>query len=250
MSEHPTLALVTGASRGIGAYLAQQLFREADIIILCARSREGLLQTASKIEQLGGTPHCIVGDLCDSEHRKEIIRKVSEMGTLRIIIHNAGVEYAMAFREQSTTQIKAQLELNVHAPILLTHGFLPLLLEQDYGRIVFISSMSGKSPTPYNSIYSASKFAINGFVGSTTLELKGTGVHMGVVCPSFVAEVGMWADTGVKAPAMMREVSLKKVLKGVRQILDARSHEALVTPTPVRPLLALYALFPSLGGGY
>jgi short-subunit dehydrogenase len=120
------------------------------------------------------------------------------------------------------------------------------MLARKRGAVVVVSSMSGKSPTPYNSIYAATKHGINGFVGSLRLELEGSGVHVGVVCPSFVAESGMWADTGVKAPALLREVPLEKVVDGVMKALAGQG-EVLVTPGPIRPLLALADLWPSAG---
>jgi short-subunit dehydrogenase len=107
-----------------------------------------------------------------------------------------------------------------------------------------LSSMSGKAPTPYNAVYAAAKHGINGFAGSMSFELEGTGVHIGVVCPGFVAGAGMWADAGVKAPALMREVPVQKVVDGVRRVI-AGEKEVLVTPGPVRPLLALSDLAPS-----
>ena len=107
-----------------------------------------------------------------------------------------------------------------------------------------ISSMSGKSPTPYNSVYSATKFGLNGFAGSLQFELAGTGVNVGVVCPGFVSGKGMWADTNVKAPMLMREVSIEKVVAAVRKVISGKP-EVLVTPGPVRPLLALSQIRPT-----
>ena len=89
--------------------------------------------------------------------------------------------------------------------------------------------MSGKSPTPYNAIYSATKYALNGFVASLALELEGSGVHVGTVCPSFVADAGMWADSGVQAPTLMKEVPLNQVLKAVKAVLSGSTTEVLVT---------------------
>ncbi len=103
--------------------------------------------------------------------------------------------------------------------------------------------MSGKSATPFNGIYAATKFGLNGFSGSLRLELEGSGVHVGVVCPSFVGETGMWANTGGRAPFMMREVRPEKVVQGVLAVIRGAS-EVLVTPGPVRPLLALREVFP------
>ena len=248
MSEkRASVAVITGASRGIGAYLAAELWDMADIIVICARQIEGLLKTASVIEQRGGKAHPLALDLCQEADQNALLETVEALGDLDIVIHNAGIEIAMAFEQQSELQIRRQLELNTAVPIVLTHRILPLMKKRGTGRIVFISSMSGKSPTPYNSIYAASKYALNGFVASLALELEGSGVHVGTVCPSFVADAGMWADSGVQAPALMKEVPLSKVLSAVKHVLSAKSTEVLVTPSPIRPLLALYALFPSLG---
>lgn len=241
------VALITGASRGIGAYLAQELWNIADIVVICARQIDGLNKTAIEIEHRGGTAHPVAVDLCQKSDRLRLLEVIDNLGTLDVVIHNAGVEYAMAFEEQSHEQIHRQLDLNAVVPIALTRHILPRFRERGYGRMVFISSMSGKSPTPYNSVYSATKYALNGFVASLALELSETDIHVGVVCPSFVADAGMWADTGVKAPPLMKEVPLQKVCAAVQTILDCRKTEVLVTPTPVRPLLALYILFPSLG---
>ena len=84
-------------------------------------------------------------------------------------------------------------------------------------------------------------------MASLRLELADTGVTAGVVCPSFVADAGMWADTGLRASKAMREVPLAKVVAGVRAALGGQG-EVLVTPNPVRPLLALKELFPGLDG--
>jgi short-subunit dehydrogenase len=102
-----------------------------------------------------------------------------------------------------------------------------------------------KSAAPYNSIYSASKHALNGFSDSANYELDGTGVHMSVVCPGFVGEAGMWADRGGKAPRMMSEVSPQKVADGVLKAVRG-AEQVLVTPGPIRPLLALAQLAPGL----
>src|SRR5690606_938020 len=92
--------------------------------------------------------------------------------------------------------------------------------------------------------YAASKFGLNGFTSSLAIELEGSGVHVGVVCPSFVSE-GMWKDRGTKAPRLLPEVSAAKVVDGVFRVI-AGERQVLVTPGPIRPLLALGELFPSL----
>jgi short-subunit dehydrogenase len=137
-----------------------------------------------------------------------------------------------------------QVVINLLAPIQLTRAVLPSMLARNSGVIVMISSMSGKGPTPYNAVYAATKYGLNGFTSSLRIELKDSGVHVGVVCPGFVAG-GMWASTGLKAPSSMKEVSTADVCAGVRQVISG-ANEVLVTSGPMRPALAFAQLFPSL----
>jgi short-subunit dehydrogenase len=108
-----------------------------------------------------------------------------------------------------------------------------------------VSSVSGKAPTPYNALYAATKHGINGFTASLRVELEGSGVTAGVVCPGFVKGTGMWADLHLAAPATMREVDPIRVAEAVRRVA-AGAPEVIVTRSPMRPLLALAQLFPSL----
>jgi NAD(P)-dependent dehydrogenase (short-subunit alcohol dehydrogenase family) len=98
---------------------------------------------------------------------------------------------------------------------------------------------------PYNSIYSATKHGLCGFTESMTMELDGTGVHAGSVCPGFVSEAGMWADHGRPAPRLLREVTPAKVVQAVFKVIDG-APEALVSSGPIKPLLALGEVSPGM----
>lgn len=233
--------LLTGASRGIGARLAVAL-APGNELVLTARDAASLERVAQTVRAAGGKAVVIPADVADEADRERLVR---EAGELDALINNAGVEHAIAVVEQQPADIVRQVQINLVGPMLLTRAVLPGMIARGRGAIVMVSSMSGKSPTPYNAIYAGTKHGINGFTSSLRIELEGTGVHAGVVCPSFVAEAGMWADTGVRAPPMLREVTLDAVVAGVRAVLAGRA-EVLVTPTPVRPLLALAQLWPAL----
>jgi len=162
-------------------------------------------------------------------------------------VNNAGVEVTKSVIDHEFEDVDAVLRTNLSAPIWLSKIVLPGMIERRMGAIVNVSSMSGKSITPYNSIYSASKAGVNAFTASLKVELDGTGVHTGVVCPGFVADAGMWADTGEKAPRMTREVSPDRVANAVIAVIHG-AREELVMPMPMRPLLALQELFPAMSG--
>lgn len=237
--------LLTGASRGIGVAIAETLGRRDAHVVLAARNDAGLQQTAAQVRAAGGTATVIVCDVSSADERIALVKAASAEGPLTALINNAGVEVPRAVIDQTDDDVARQLTINLAAPIHLTRLVLPGMLEHERGSIVMVSSMSGKSPTPYNAIYTATKHGLNGFTASLRIELEDTGVHAGVVCPSFVADAGMWSDTGVKAPAMLREVPLQRVADATMAVLDGAA-ERIVTPTPVRPLLAMNQLFPSL----
>lgn len=233
--------LLTGASRGLGAFLAPALAK-GNHLVLVARDADRLARVAETVRAAGGDATVVAADVTSPDDRA---RLVATAGDVDVLIHNAGIEIAVALADQSPDDIGRQLDLNLAAPIQLTRALLPGMIARGRGAVVFISSMSGKTPTPWNSVYAATKHALVGFASSLRIELRGTGVHSSVVCPTFVAETGMWSETGVKAPALSREVTPAAFVRAVRRAIDG-APEVLVVSAPVRPLLALAQLFPGL----
>ncbi|MFZ5477747.1 MAG: SDR family NAD(P)-dependent oxidoreductase [Myxococcota bacterium] len=234
--------LLTGASRGIGAAIARDFGAKKAHVVLVARDAAALERVAGEVRAAGGEATVVVADVTRAEDRDRLLAAAGEVD---VLINNAGLEIAVALADQTAEDVERQLALDLHAPIELTRRVLPGMIARGRGAVVMVSSMSGKSPTPYNSVYAAAKHGLAGLVSSVRIELAGTGVNIGTVCPSFVADAGMWSDTGVKAPALMREVPLARVVEGVHAVV-AGAGEVLVTPGPVRPLLALAVLFPGL----
>jgi short-subunit dehydrogenase len=238
--------LVTGASRGLGVYVAKALAAGGAELILSARDRASLDATASACEALGARVEVVAASLDRADERARLIEGLlATGGALDILINNAGVEHTKGLLDQSDAEVQAQLELNLHAPIDLIRRVLPAMLARGRGTIVNISSMSGKGATPFNSIYAATKHGLNGLTSSLRAELEDTGVHVGVVCPGPVAAAGMWARTGVAAPRAIAEVEPEAVVAGVWKVLAGAS-EVLVTRGPIRPMLALRELLPGL----
>jgi short-subunit dehydrogenase len=236
--------VLTGASRGIGALLAVRLAEERPHLVLAARDASRLQTVASQCATRGARVTIVATDVSQADDRQRLVQTA---GDVDVLINNAGVETATALVDQIRERVEAQLATNLLGPIELTRLVLPGMIARRRGSVVNVSSMSGKAPTPFNSVYSATKFGLNGFTASLRFELEGTGVHAGAVCPGFVAETGMWADTGVRAPPLMREVPPEKVIAAVLKVI-AGAGEVLVTPGPIRPLLALREIFPGMDG--
>jgi short-subunit dehydrogenase len=240
-----SVVVLTGASRGLGERMALDLAGRGAHLVLSARDAAALEKVATACRAAGGEATIVAGDVSQATDRQRLVTAAEAVGPVDVLVNNAGIEIAVSVLDQREDDIDRQLQVNLSAPIHLTRAFLPGMLARRKGVVVMISSMSGKGPTPYNAIYAAAKHGMNGFTSSLRLELAGTGVHAGVVCPSFVAEAGMWSDTGLKAPAAMREVPPQKVVAAVRKVISGAA-EVLVTPGPIRPMLALGQLFPAL----
>lgn len=239
-------AILTGASRGIGPYIAKTLAAQGVNVALAARSADKLEVVRRTCEAMGVKAIAVATDVTSMDDLRRLVETTErELGAIDILINNAGIETTGTVENLTFDEIDGLLRTNLNAPIWLTKLVMPGMIARKRGAVVHVSSMAGKSVAPYNSIYSASKHALNGFSDSVNYELDGTGVHMSVVCPGFVGEAGMWADRGGKAPRLMSEVSPRKVADGVMKAI-AGSQEVLVTPGPIRPLLALAQLAPGV----
>lgn len=243
-----TNAIVTGASRGIGVYIAKRLASEGMHLTLAARDTAKLESTRTACEQAGVRAITVATDVGSMDALRRLVETAAqELGPTDILVNNAGIEVTKSVMGHTMDDVDAVLRTNLNAPIWLTKLVLPGMVDRRRGAIVNVSSMSGKSITPYNAIYSASKHGLNAFTASLKVELDGTGVHCGVVCPGFVADAGMWADTGEKAPRMTSEVPPGRVADAVVAVIKG-AREELVMPMPMRPLLALQELFPAMSG--
>lgn len=237
-------ALITGASAGIGAHVAERLAAEGMTLVLAARTRGKLEAVAASCAAAGAAAEVVEVDLATPKGPAQLL---AESGPIDALVNNAGVEVTLGLTEQTADDVRRQIETNLWAPIELTRLALPGLIKRGRGAIANVSSMSGKGATPYNSVYAATKHGLNGWTASLAAELHGTGVHVGVVCPSFVAGAGMWAELELDAPLAMGEVSLDAVADAVVQVLRG-APEVLVTRGPIRPLLALQELLPGIEG--
>lgn len=239
--------VITGASRGIGRLLALDLARDGAHVVLAARSAEGLEAVAREVEELGGTAVVVPTDVAQAADRVALIAAAESLGPIDVLINNAGIELPVAVSDLHEGDVDRLVTVNLTASIELTRLVLESMLARGSGAIVLVSSMAGKSPVPFNAVYAATKHGMNGFASSLRIELSGSGVHCGAVCPGFVGETGMWVDSGATVPSRMSEVSPARVIRGVRRVIAGRAEE-LVMPMPVRPLLALAQLFPALDG--
>jgi short-subunit dehydrogenase len=183
------IALITGASSGIGEATARRLAREPGAQLVLVARREELLQALAR--ELGGDVLVVVADLTAEDAPARIAATVQERhGRLDLLVNNAGAGWRGAFGDVGAANLRRTMELNVHAPARLTEALLPLLRASAPSAIVNVASTAGRVARAGSGAYSASKFALIGWTDALHLEEKPHGVHVGLVNPGFVATEG------------------------------------------------------------
>lgn len=245
-------ALVTGASRGLGRHMARALADEGMELALAARSEEGLRAAADEVRERGPEAVVLPADLSDRDEVKRLARRAEEtLDGVDVLVNNAGVTETASFHGRDPDAIALAVEVNLLAPMLLARHLLPGMVERGRGHVVNVSSLAGKAGPPYEAVYGGTKAGLVGFTQSLRREYRGTGVGASVICPGYVSGAGMYADaveeTGVQASRAMGTSTPEEVAAAVVRSIREDAPEVIVSPMPVRPLLALSEVSPRLG---
>ncbi len=245
-----TNAIVTGASRGIGVYIARALAREGVNLSLAARSQTELEQVRSEMEQLGVTAIATRCDVANADDRALLLRRTeAELGPVDILINNAGIERVARFEQAPESDFTDTVAINLIAPILLTRAVVPGMLERGRGHVVNIASGAGKVGVPFGTSYCASKHGLVGFTSALRCEYRGQPVGFSVVCPGFVTDVGMydrWGDHGIRAAKIAGSSKPEKVASVTISCIKRNRAEVTVNTPPIRPLIVLANIAPSI----
>jgi short-subunit dehydrogenase len=212
------VALITGASSGIGAATARRLAREPDTSLVLVARREDRLRALA--DELGGAT-VLALDLT-SEGAPERVRDLveSECGALHLLVNNAGAAWRGTFADTGWENIERHMRLNFEAPVRLTEALLPVLRltaqsPRSDGRrvaIVNVASTAARIARPSAGAYSASKFALAGWSDSLYAEELQHGVHVGLVLPGFVKTEGFPARELPKAIVSRPEVVAEAIM--------------------------------------
>jgi short-subunit dehydrogenase len=182
------IALVTGASSGIGEATARRLARVPGARLVLVARREDRLHALA--DEVGGAT-VIAADLLDEDAPARIAATVeAEHGRLDLLVNNAGAAWRGRFGEAGWDNVRRHMELNFDATVRLTEALLPLLRRSAPSSIVNISSTAGRVARGNSGGYSASKFALTGWSDALHLEERPHGVHVGIVLPGFIATEG------------------------------------------------------------
>ena len=241
------IAIVTGANRGIGFEICRQLTAKGVTVVLTARSAKSGQAACDRLRGEGLDVRFLRLDVTDEWSVRNLAGDVEkELGGVDILINNAGVGlYAPSF-EAPPELVRRMFALNLLAPVELVRRLKPLIPRG--GAIVNISSIAGKVPLPWLSLYSASKFALNAFSDALRMELGASGIHVLSVCPGYVDTPfrenvlqGAIPDkvAGQRRFMITAEQCAQATLEGLR-----RRKRTVVTPRISWVLVALARLFP------
>jgi uncharacterized protein len=193
----PGLAVVTGASAGIGAALARQLSRAGRPVLAVARREERLQALAQEAERAGAAPiHPLALDVAADGAPERVAAAALALGGAAWLVNDAGFGAYGAFARQDRALLARLIRVNCEALVSLTHALLPQLRRSGDGALLNVASAAGFQPTPFMSVYGASKAFVLSFTEGLAEELRGTGVFAGAYCPGPVAtEFGEVAGT-------------------------------------------------------
>ncbi len=243
-------AIVTGASRGIGVHLARALAAEGVHLALAARSASELEEVRAEIAATGVRAIAVRCDVTDAHDRAELLERTeAELGPVDILVNNAGIERVSRYHEAPEADTTETLAINLAAPMQLTRAVLPGMLQRGRGHVVNIASGAGKAGVPYGASYCASKHGLVGFTHALNAEYSDAPVNFSVVCPGFVTDVGMyarWEEQGVRAPKLAGSSTPEKVAAVTLRCIKRNKLEATVNTPPVRPLIIVNAIAPSV----
>jgi short-subunit dehydrogenase len=219
-------------------------------VVVSGRREDALATVAEELGRLGVQARAVPADLADLSQIDPLIEhSEAALGPIDVLVNNAGVETASAFTAYRREELTGMIDVNLTAPLLLTHRLVAPMLERGRGHVVFISSAAGKFGTAYQEPYSATKAALVALTQSLRAEYLDAPVGFSVVCPGFTAGDGMYQrmlDDGFKANRLVGETSTAKITKRVIDAIRRDLPEVIETGAPIRPMLAIGQLAPGL----
>ncbi|MCA1685825.1 MAG: 3-oxoacyl-[acyl-carrier-protein] reductase [Planctomycetia bacterium] len=181
------VALVTGASRGIGKAIAMRLASCGASVAAVARSLPGLESTVEAIREAGGTAEAFAANVADGGEVNKVVEEVeAKFGKIHVLVNNAGVTRDGLFLRMEDDAWQEVIDTNLKGTFLFSRAVGAIMIRNRYGRIVNISSVSGLMGNPGQANYSASKAGVIGFSKTIAREIASRGVTVNVVAPGFI----------------------------------------------------------------
>jgi uncharacterized protein len=242
------VGIITGASRGINARVAEVLADKGVRLALAARSEDELERRAGEIRARGGEAIAMPTDVTDRAALERLIaRTEEELGPIDLLVNGAGIERVVEFRHSDPADIASIIATNVVAIETLTRLVVPGMVDRGRGHVVNLASAAAKTAYPYNTVNASSKHAVVGFSWSLREELRPHGIGVSAVCPGFVSDVGLSSRFWVgKPPGIAGSVSADKVAKATVKVIERDRPEVIVSPGLGKLVDVFHAISPGL----
>lgn len=237
----PRLAVITGASAGIGLSLAKMVAQEGRPVLAVARRGERLESLAAEASSRGwARVHTLALDLSAPGAAGEVLARAEALGGAEWLVNNAGFGLYGPVAEADPARLTQMIRLNCEALVLLTRAFLPSLARGGGGFVLNVASIVAFQPSPFLSVYGATKAFVLSFTEGLSEELRGTAVGAGAFCPGPVAtefqEVAGSARRAVRGPAILTaEAAAREALE------QLRAREVVRVPRLAYRVLAAWA---------
>ena len=246
------VAIVTGASAGIGEATARALAAAGARVAVCARRRERLDKLAADITATGGQVAVYGLDVTDPARVRAMVDDVaSRWDGIDVLVNNAGRGLSATVEDTKPEEFRELLELNVMAVFTATQAVLPWMRRRGRGHIINVSSIVGRRGVPYRGAYSATKFALDGLSEALRVELEGTGINVSLVYPigtatEFHDVEARRAGPGRHGPIQSSEHVARCILRCVRrpraEIYPFRPSWLLAVASVVAPRLVDFGM--------
>lgn len=227
-----SVALVTGGSRGIGKEIVRRLAERHARVVALDIEPEELHKTAAD-----AGADAFVADVRDPAHADAVVQHVLDRhGRLDIVVANAGIGHSGDFSVMPPERISDLIAVNVTAPMLLARAALPSMLAARRGSLVFISSIAGALLVPTESVYSATKAAVDGFAEPLREELRGTGVTVSTVMPTAVRTTFFQTRGEPYERAFPRMIGPERIASAVLHVIEHEARRRVVPRWMLLPI--------------
>ena len=209
MTNRKGTALITGASSGIGAIVADRMAKRGHDLILVARDEERLNSVAIRVSnETGRSARCIVADLTKKADREIVEQLLRNDANITVLVNNAGVGGPTPLLDADSDRLERMVDLNVTALVRLSHAVLPAFLNRGGGAIVNVASVVGIVPEILNGVYGGTKAFVIAFSRSLHKEFGGRGIRIHVILPGATA-TDFWDTAGTPLEQVPREMVMR-----------------------------------------
>jgi short-subunit dehydrogenase len=220
------VALVTGASSGIGAATARLLAAQGTTVALVARRADRLEEVLADCRPTAPASRAYPADLADPERAADLARTVwDDLGAVDVLLNNAGVPLRKPVQRLTMDEVRRAMAVNYLTPVAMILALLPRMLERGAGTIVNVSSVGGRMGIATESAYCGSKFALAGFSESLAADLAGTGIGVRLVLPGAI-DTEIWDQPGNDDPLYRGPLApAEEVAEGIVGCIDSGRFE-------------------------